>query len=130
MHFILSNRNTIKIQDKLTYTVDDDATAGVNLGGYPVLGLLVPVTNGTPVVTMEITLDGGSNWYALMEADGSTAAISISAGATAIFVGSDELTQLAAFTGHLEGATNDIKVRLKLSVAQTADRTFTWIGMA
>jgi hypothetical protein len=125
MHIVLSNRNAIKIEDVLTYTADDDATAGINLQGYPVLGLLVPVLNDTPTVTIEISLDG-TNWYGLMESDGSTDAISLAGGAAAFFVGSDELTQLAAFCG----AVDNLLVRLATSAAQTADRTFTWIGMA
>lgn len=130
MYNVISNRNAHKFEDVLTYTADDDATAGVNLAGLPILGLLVPVTNGTPTVTIEISLDGGSNWYALKNADGSTDSISISAGATAFFVSSDVLTPLAAYVGHLRDVTNDILVRLKTSVAQTADRTFVWLGVA
>ena len=125
----IGDRNAIKMVDTLTYTVDADATAGINLKGFPILGLLVPVLNTTPDVTIEISIDG-SNWYELLKADGSTDAISITGGATAFFVSSDVLTPLAAYVGHLRDETNDILVRIKTSVAQTADRTFTWIGLA
>ena len=128
-HTVLSNRNAIKLEDVLDYSEDDDVTAGINLAGFPILGLLVPVLNTTPDVTIEICIDG-SNWYELLKADGSTDAISITGGATAFFVSSDVLTPLAAYMGHLRDETYDILVRLKTSAAQTADRTFTWIGLA
>lgn len=128
-HVTISNRNAQKIPDVLTYTVDNDATAGKNLAGYPILGLLVPVLNSTPTVTIEISIDG-TNWYALKNADGSTASISITGGATPFFVSSDVLTPLAAYVGSLRDVSNNILVRLKTSVAQTADRTFTWIVLA
>lgn len=128
-HTVISNRNAHKFTAILDYDVDSTHTPGVNLQGYPILGLLVPITNGTPVVTIEISIDG-TNWYALTTADGSTAAISITGGATPFFVSSDVLTPLAAYVGSLRDVSNDILVRLKTSVAQTADRTFTWLGLA
>lgn len=127
MHVTISNRNEIHIPDTLTYTVDDDATAGVNLRGYPILGLIVPVLNNTPTINLEISLDG-STWLPLKKADGSTPAISITGGAAAFAVSSDVLTPLAAYVGHLRDQ-DPIKVRLALSAAQTADRVFTWIGL-
>ncbi len=124
----IGNRNTIRVDAVLTYTVDDDATAPINLGGFPILGLLVPVMNGGPGITVEVCIDG-TNWYPLRKSDGTTAAVSITGGASAFFVGSDELTQLAAFVGHLHDWSCDVQVRLRTSVAQSANRTFTFIGL-
>jgi len=126
----IGTRNARLFVDVLDYSEDDDATAGVNLQGYPILGLLVPILGSTPTITIEISLDGGSTWLALKNADGSTASVSITGGATAFFVSSDVFTPLAAYCAHLRDVTNDVLVRLALSAAQTADRTFTWIGVA
>lgn len=128
MHVTISNRNAARFEDVLDYDADDTHTAGVNLGGYPIMGLLVPVVNGSPTITIEATIDG-TNWYALKKSDGSTDAVSVVGGATAFFLGSDELTQLAAYVGRIPEGTQ-LKVRLKTSVAQTADRTFIWLGQA
>jgi len=125
----LSDRNSHRIDDVLAYATDNDDTPGVNLAGFPILGLLVPVLESTPTITVQICIDG-SNWYDLLEDDGSTDAISITGGATAFFVSSDVFTPLAAYTGSFQPVANDIKVRLHLSAVQTADRTFTWIGVA
>ena len=95
----------------------------------PVLGLLVPALESTPTITVQVCIDG-TNWYNLVTEDGSTAAISITGGATPFYVSSDVFTPLAAYTGSLQPVANDIKVRLHLSAVQTADRTFTWIGVA
>jgi hypothetical protein len=126
----ISDRNAHLFVDVLDYDVDDDATAGINLAGFPILGLLVPVLNDTPTITVEITTDGGTTWLSLLKADGTTAAVSITGGATAFYVSSDVLSPLAAYAAHLRDVTNDVQVRLKTSAAQTADRTFTWIGLA
>jgi hypothetical protein len=127
-HTTISDRNARLFEDTLTYTVDNQHTEGVNLQGYPILGLLVPVINaGT--VTVEISLDDGSTWLSLKDADGSTASISITGGGTAFFVSSDVFTPLAAYCAHLRGDI-DLLVRLVTGATQTADRTFTWIGVA
>lgn len=128
-HTTISDRNAHRFDDVLTYTVDNQHTAGTNLSGLPILGLLVPVVNaGT--ITVEISLDGGSTWLPLKQADGSTAAISITGGASAFFVSSDVFTPLAAYVAHLRDVPNDTLVRLATGATQTADRTFTWIGVA
>ena len=126
----ISDRNARMFVDILDFSEDDDATGGINLAGFPILGLLVPVLGSTPTITIEISLDGGSTWQALKNADGSTDSISITGGATAFFVSSDVFTPLAAYCAHLRDVTNDVLVRLALSAAQAADRTFTWIGVA
>lgn len=125
---LLGNRNTLVLLDLLDYSEDSQHTAGINLQGFPVLGLLVPVLNNSPIITVEISLDG-STWLAVMKSNSTTAAVSIQGGATAFAVGSDELTQLAAYCGHLR-TVPDLKVRLVLSVAQTADRIFSWVVLA
>jgi hypothetical protein len=128
MHVTMSDRNAKKIVDVLDYSEDNTHSQGVNLAGCPILGLLVPVLDTGPVM-VEISIDG-SNWYALKNADGSNDAVNISGGGTAFFVSSDVLTPLAAYTAHLRDQANDVKVRLKTGAAQTADRTFIWIGGA
>lgn len=122
----LSGRGAQLFEDKLTYTVDNQHTAGINLRGYPILGLLVPVVN-TGTVTVEISVDGGDNWYPLKDADGSNASISISGGAAAFFVSSDVFTPLAGYVGE---RGNEVLVRLATGATQDADRTFIWIGVA
>lgn len=122
----LSGRGARLFEDKLYYAVDNQRTVGLNLQGYPILGLLVPVINvGT--VTVEISVDGGDNWYPLKDADGSNAAISISGGAAAFFVSSDVFTPLAGYVGE---SGSEVLVRLVTGATQDADRTFTWIGVA
>ena len=125
----LSDRNSHRFDDVLDFATDNDDTPGVNLGGFPILGLLVPALESTPTITVQVCIDG-SNWYDLLTEDGSTAAISITGGATPFFVSSDVFTPLAAYTGSLQPVVNDVQVRLHLSAVQTANRTFTWIGVA
>lgn len=121
-HFTLSCRNEFRQDVTLVYTTDSQHTPAFSLQGFPILGLFVPVCNGTPVITFELSKDGGATWFALKEADGSTAGIAIQAGAAAFAVSSDELGPLAAYTG----GTGELLIRLVLSVAQTTNRTFTW----
>lgn len=130
-HATISNRNAMRKEVVLDYDVDSTHTPAVNLGGFPILGLLVPIVNGTPLITVEVCIDG-TNWHPLLKGDGTTDAISISGGAAAFFVSSDVLTPLAAYAGHQQPNmwANDILVRLVASVAQTADRTFVWIALA
>ena len=125
----ISNRNSKRIIDTLDFATDDNDTPGVNLAGFPILGLLVPVLNGAPNITAQVSIDG-TNFYDIYETDGATAAIIIVGGAAPFFVSSDVLTPLAAYVAHLRRDTPDVLVRLHLSVAQTADRIFTWIGLA
>ncbi len=124
-HVTVSDRNARIVADVLTYTVDNQHTAGVNLGGYPICGLLMPVINaGT--VQPEISRDGGSTWFPLKKADGTTNAISINGGASSFFVSSDEFTPLAAYVVN----DQNVLVRLVTGATQTADRIFHWIGVA
>ena len=125
----LSDRNSKRIIDTLAFATDNDDTPGVNLAGFPILGLLVPVLNGAPNITAQVSIDG-TNFYDIYETDGATDAIIIVGGAAPFFVSSDVLTPLAAYVAHLRRDTPDVLVRLHLSVAQTADRIFTWIGLA
>lgn len=129
-HVTVSDRNARLFEDVLTYTVDNQHTAGISLCGYPILGLLVPVVNaGT--VQPEISIDEGATWLPLKKADGTTNAISISGGASAFFVSSDVFTPLAAYVAKLHpNDTDKVRVRLVTGATQTADRTFTWIGVA
>lgn len=123
---MIEGRKSNVVEDTITIAEDNDATAGVDLDGKPILGLLVPVLNDTPALTFEVSIDGGENWYSLKNKDGSTDSISITGGATAFFVSSDDLTPLTAYSGRLPGSAT-IKVRIVSSEAQDADRAFSWI---
>lgn len=125
---VFFKRCASRFDDVLDFSEDDNATGGVCLRGKPTLGLLVPVLNGTPAVTIDVSLDG-TNWYALKNADGSTASISVTGGSAAFFVSSSVLAPLAAYVGEIRGS-DGVFVRLATSVAQTSDRIFTWIGLA
>ncbi len=125
----LSNRNAVEIVDTLAFAVDNNDTPGVNLAGFPILGLLVPILETTPTITPQVSIDG-TNFYDIYNADGATASISIVGGAAPFFVSSDVLTPLAAYVAHLRRETHEVTVRLHLSAVQTADRIFTWIGLA
>lgn len=121
-HFTLSCRNEFRNDVTLAYATDSQHTPGFSLNGFPILGLFVPVCNGTPVITFEVSKDGGATWFALKKADGGTAAPSIQGGAAAFAVSSEDLAPLAAYVG----GTGEILIRLVFSVAQTANRTFTF----
>jgi len=107
---------------------DDDATVGVNLAGHPAVGLLVPILNDTPTITVEASIDG-TTWVPLKDSDGSANAIEITGGAAAFLVSADDLTPMAPYVGDIAGE-DGMLVRLKLSAAQTADRVFAWIALA
>ena len=124
----LDSRTCTFVDDTIDITADDDRSAGVDLDGKPILGLLVPVLNDTPIVTLELSADG-ENWYAIKDANGSTDSVSITGGTTAFFVSSDVLTPLAAYAGRLPGGVGGMKVRVVTSESQSADRVFTWIAM-
>lgn len=127
---VVSERMTMEIADVMDVSVDDDATVGVEFQGRPILGLLVPAMNGTaPKVQAEVTRDGGGSWVDLLESDGSTQALEISAGAAVFAVSSDDLSPLAAYVGGRH-VSPDVMVRLVCDVAQTADRTFRWLVVA
>lgn len=112
-------REDANITFTLTYTVDDDATDWKSLNGKPLMGLLIPVVNGTPDITVEVSIDGGTTPITLKDNDGSGDPITITAGATAFAVGSDWLTPLAGYAGE------NCDIRFVFSVAQTADRIIT-----
>jgi hypothetical protein len=97
---------------------------GVNLMFRPIMGLAVPVMNGAPTVNVEISLDG-TNYYDLLDSDGATQAIGITAGAAAFMVSSDDLTPLAGYVAQY--AEVAILVRLAVSATQTAEREFAWL---
>ena len=99
------------------------ATQGdaVSMIGRPILGLIVPAMNGTgPTVTPQISPDG-DNWYNVWDQDGSTESVEITAGVSAFAVNSEDLSPLAGYVAR------DVWIRLVSSVAQTADRAFTWL---
>ena len=98
-------------------------SAGVCLLGRPLVGLLVPAVNGTAGINVEFSLDGGTTWIDLLEDDGATEAITLDATATAHGVSSEDLAPLAAYCGH------EVRVRLVIGTAQTAEREFTWISV-
>jgi len=125
---ILSQRQSSSVDMLLDISTDNQNSQGVWLGGRPILGLLMAGCNGTPDVTFKLSLDEGAHWYELLEDDGATAAITIAAGATAFFVSSDDLSQLAGYVGTADGVK--VLVRAVFSVAQTADRTLTWLLVA
>ena len=111
-----------QLVDTIDVSEDDDASVGVCLLGRPLLGLLVPAVNGTaPEINVEFTPDGGTTWYPILEDDGSTEAVALTGTATAHGVGSDDLSPLAGYCAH------DLKVRLVIATAQTADREFVWL---
>ena len=126
----ISERMSLEIVDTIDISEDDDATVGVEFTGRPILGLFVPAMNGSaPTLNAEVSRDGGSSWVDLLDADGSTQALEISAGATAFAVDSDDLSCLAGYCGGRH-VSPDVRVRLVSSVAQTADREFGWIVVA
>jgi len=93
----------------------------VSMLGRPILGLIVPAMNGTgPTVTPEVSLDG-SNWYSVWDQDGATEALEITAGVSAFAVNSEDLAPLSGYVA------KDVWIRLVSSVAQTAERAFTWL---
>lgn len=124
MEGIVDQRKTYLVADEIDISEDDDASQGVDLGGRPIMGLIVPALNDTPDLTVEVSVDGGSNWVDLLQDDGSTQGITITGGASAFAVSSDDLSPLAAYCG---GEHSDVLVRLVASVAQTSDRAFTWV---
>jgi len=123
---VVDMRGSLKVDDLVDISEDDDASVGRHLLGRPILGLLVPICNDTPTITFEISIDGGSNWYDLHDSDGSTDPISITGGAAAFFVSSDDLSPLAGYCGRVDGETK-VLVRAVFSAAQTSDRTLTWL---
>lgn len=96
---------------------DNDLSTVADLEGLALMGLLVPVTNGTPTLTFQVCDTEGGTFVDLLDKDGSTSAVEISGGAAAFGVSSDDLAALAGYRF----------VKVKGSVAQVADRTFTWI---
>lgn len=128
MHTMLSERMGGSVSMLLDISDDDQNSQGVNLAGRPILGLIVPVTNGTPDITFEVSVDGGSSYVDLLEDDGSTAAITIAAGAAAFAVSSDDLSPLAGYA--CTAGAHSVLVRGVFSVAQLADRTLTWLVVA
>ena len=118
MHTTLSERAASLGALLVDVSVDDDKSEAFTLPGRPILNLLVPALNGTPTITVEASPDNGLTWVALKDSDGATDAISITGGASAFWVSADDLSPLAAL------CQPDILLRLALSAAQSADRTF------
>jgi len=122
---IVDQRKTYTLTDMVDISEDTVNSVGVELMGRPILGLVMPAMNGTtPEVNVEISVDLGSTWFPLLDADGATEAISITASGTAFAVSSDDLSPLAAYCG---GEHSYVRVRLTVDTAQTADRTVTWV---
>lgn len=96
---------------------DDDLSTVTDLEGLALTGLLVPVTNGTPALTFQVCATEDGTFVDLLDKDGSTNAVEISGGAAAFGVSADDLSPLAPYRF----------VKVKSSVAQSADRTLTWI---
>ena len=118
MHTTLSERSYTLINIEVDISDDDDKTDAFTLPGRPIMGLLIPALNDTPTLTFQVSPDEGSTWYDLKDSDGSTAAISITGGATAFAVSADDLSPIAPY------CVPGIQLRLALSASQTADRTF------
>ncbi|NIP95943.1 MAG: hypothetical protein GWO24_21910 [Akkermansiaceae bacterium] len=96
---------------------------GVCLLGRPLLGLLVPAVNGTAGINVEFSIDEGTTWHDLLEDDGSTEAVELGATGTAHGISANDLAPLAGYCGH------EVRVRLVIGTAQTAEREFTWISV-
>lgn len=103
-------------------------SAGVPFYGRPILGLLVPAVNGAAALNVEISLDGGANYYDLLTAGGTAQAIAITGGAAAFMVSSDDLSPLAGYVADYE--EEPILTRLVASATQTAEREFVWLMLA
>lgn len=86
---------------------------GVVLSNKPLLGLLI--AGGGPS-TIEISIDNGVTWVALMEADGTTPAVNV---ASDVFISSNDLAPLAAY------CINPVRVRV--ANPATSVTAVTWI---
>ena len=122
MEMQLSDRRTARFM--LTMENNGTTTTSEKLLGRPIAGLFLPVLNGTPLITFQVSLND-ITFMDLLDEDGATDAISIQGGVAAFAVSSDDLSPLAAY------ASNEhVWVRLKSSVAQSPARAFVLLAMA
>jgi len=98
----------------ITFATDDDLSAEVDLAGYGLIGLIIP-TIDSGNVTFEVSATTGGTFVTLKDAVSATLTITAVTGNFA--VSADELAALSAYR----------YVKVKTSVAQTANRTFTFV---
>lgn len=110
----LSGRRVDDQVATITYLTDDDLSDAISIRGHAITGLLIP-TIDSGSITFMVSDTKTSTYYTLNDKDGT--AITITAGTGGFAVSTDDLTPLAAYRF----------IKVKTSVAQTADREFTFI---
>jgi hypothetical protein len=99
------------------------------LGAKPILGLLVPITNDTPAIHVEVSVDGTT--YNDLLTSGGTQAVELTGAGTAFVLSSDALSPLAGYVGLFgENQESPVRVRLVADATQTAEREFLWLMIA
>jgi len=98
----------------ITVSTDDDLSSYVTIRGHAIVGLIIPTIDAANL-TFYVANTSGGTYYQVKDKDGSAITITASTGGFA--VSTDDLTPLAAYRF----------IKIATSVAQTADRTFTFL---
>jgi len=93
---------------------DDDLSTEVDLGGYALMGLIIPTIDSANL-TFEVSDATGGTFSTLKDKGGT--AVTVTAGTGGFAVSADDLAPLAAYR----------YVKVATSATQTADRTFKFI---
>lgn len=109
------NYKTIGSVSKGDSLINGSATgAEVDMYGYALAGIIAPASMAGTSMTFEVSVDGGTNWYALK--DETNTALSVTIGATAAFYSLRKILPLA------------VGLIRPVSGASETNKTITFVG--